>query len=80
MQDPSDHRINLSIVTQSAVALSVAIIFTDAVRECILAAKPLSPVGLAILRLVVAVLIVMVVVIFAKSQYNKKTVAPRAKT
>jgi hypothetical protein len=72
MQNAPDHRINLSTVAQSAVALSVAIVFTDAVRECILAAKPISPVGLALLRLTVAILLIVVIILFAESRHNKK--------
>ncbi len=67
--------INAVVVAQSAIALSVAIVVTDAIRECILAARPDSAAGLAMLRLAVAiVLIIIVIVILGRASMKPQSV------
>ncbi len=64
----SENHINMNVVAQSAIALSMAIIFTDAVRECLLAVRPQSAIGFAILRLIVAIILIMLIIYIIEQQ------------
>ncbi len=70
--------INPSVVAQSAIALSVAIVVTDAIRECVLAVRPESAVGFAALRIAVAITLV-IVVIFMVGKYRRGSVSVEIK-
>ncbi len=58
--------INLSVVAQSAMALSIAILFTDALREGTLAIHSASTMRLAMLRIIITIFVVILMVMFSK--------------
>ncbi len=69
--------INLSVVAQSAMALSIAILFTDALREGTLAIHSASTMRLAMLRIIITLFVIILIVIFSKKH---NSIVPSSKS
>ncbi len=73
----------MTVIAQSSMALIAAILFTDALRECMHVFRPESDVLFAVGRIIVAILVITVILYYVEQQKPQlsrltltRTVAP----